>query len=288
MLLPRVQPLAKINKMKQAFAGIDVAFAKNKRLPVAVCVLSHAGLEPLPLRRAAIKPPVGKGNACILNEEGVNRFADETAAYLKKIESEFGICIQRVAIDAPSAPKVTGATRRQCEVSLDRKRISCITTPSVVEFEAIRAKAASHLARGGAESQIPSANQLWMLIGFALFKRLRQEWECIEVFPQAIAAVLDAQHIHKSRRDGLLAQLGAVALRTRWPARAEVVSLAHIAYGSLHDRLDAYLSAWVASLEDSDRVPIGIPPDDVIWVPKSLDVPSGTKEIGPLPFPKYG
>ncbi len=253
--------------MEQAFAGIDVAFAKNKRLPVVVCVLRHAGLEPLPLRRAATKPPTGKGNACILDEEGVNRFADETAAYLKSVESEFEIRIQRVAIDAPSAPKVTGATRRQCEVGLDRKRISCITTPSAEEFEAIRAKATSHLVSGGAESRIPSANQLWMLVGFALFKRLRQEWECLEVFPQAIAAVLDAHHVHKSRCDGLLAQLKAVGRHTRWPVKAEVVSLAHIGFGSYHDRLDAYLSAWVASLKDSDRVPIGCPPDDVIWVP---------------------
>lgn len=253
--------------MEHAFAGIDVAFAKNKRLPVVVCALRHAKLEPLPLRSAKAKPPAGKGNARILDEEGVNRFADETAAYLRSVESEFEICIRRVAIDAPSAPRSPGATRRQCEVGLDRQRISCITTPSVVEFEAIRKKATSHLASGGAESRIPSANQLWMLVGFALFERLRREWECLEVFPQAIAAVLDAHHVHKSRRDGLLAQLRAVAIRTRWPVMAEVASLVRIAYGSYHDRLDAYLSAWVASLDDSDRVPIGCPPDDVIWVP---------------------
>ena len=33
--------------MQEAYAGIDVAFAKNKRLPVAVVVRLGAGLEPL-------------------------------------------------------------------------------------------------------------------------------------------------------------------------------------------------------------------------------------------------
>jgi hypothetical protein len=253
--------------VRRVFVGIDVAFAKNKRLPIVVCALRNARLEPLLLRRAHARPPMGKGNALILNQEVVGRFAEDTVTYLRAIESEFEIRIQRVAVDAPSAPKLNGMARRQCEVGLDRRGISCITTPSTMEFEAIRAKAASHLESGRPESRLPSANQLWMLVGFALFERLRREWECIEVFPQAIAAILDAHHVHKSRSDGLLAQLGAVALRTRWPEKAEVVSLAHIAYGSYHDRLDAYLSAWIASLENSDLVPIGKPPDDVIWVP---------------------
>jgi hypothetical protein len=53
-----------------------------------------------------------------------------------------------------------------------------------------------------------------MLVGFELFRRLRQEWDCIEVFPQAIATVLNAQHIHKTHRDGVTAQLSAVARHT--------------------------------------------------------------------------
>jgi len=32
-------------------------------------------------------------------------------------------------------------------------------------------------------------------------------------------------------------------------------------------RVDAYLAAWVASLDESDRDAIGSTPDDVIWIP---------------------
>src|SRR5579862_8035912 len=92
--------------MEEAYAGIDVAFAKNKRLPLVVCVRRQARLKPLPLRSAAAKPPVGQGNARILQDtQSVDRFADEAAAYLRSVESEFDIDIRRVAIDAPSDPR---------------------------------------------------------------------------------------------------------------------------------------------------------------------------------------
>ena len=39
-------------------------------------------------------------------------------------------------------------------------------------------------------------------------------------------------------------------------------------YGKRDDKLDAYLSAWVASLDENDRIPLGMRPHDVIWVPK--------------------
>ena len=254
--------------MEEAYAGIDVAFAKNKRLPLVVCLRRERMLEPIRLRRFATKPPVGHGNArIVLDRQSVARFADDTAAYLRTVESIFKIRIRRVAIDAPSDPKVDGASRRQCEIGLDQQRISCITTPSLAQFEAIRKKASRHLELGGAESRIPAANQLWMLVGFALFRRLRQDWECLEVFPQAIASVLGAHHVHKSIRDGLLTQLEAVAKKTHWPIMNGIASLTDIGYGSYHDRLDAYLSAWVASLDDSGRLPIGNPPNDAIWIP---------------------
>jgi hypothetical protein len=34
--------------------------------------------------------------------------------------------------------------------------------------------------------------------------------------------------------------------------------------------LDAYLFAWIAGLDETDRLPLGVPPDDVIWVSQSL------------------
>jgi uncharacterized protein DUF429 len=107
-----------------------------------------------------------------------------------------------------------------------------------------------------------------MLVGFELFRRLRHDWECLEVYPQAIAASLGARDIHKSHRDGVRQQLAAAARYTGWPVVHEIASLDRVCYGSNHDRLDAYLAAWVASLEHGDRRAIGCPPDDVIWVPR--------------------
>jgi hypothetical protein len=51
-----------------------------------------------------------------------------------------------------------------------------------------------------------------MLVGFELFRRLSKDWDRIEVFPQAIAAVLDVHHIHKSHQAGVVKQLAAVRL----------------------------------------------------------------------------
>lgn len=253
---------------ERGYVGIDVAFAKNKRLPVVVCTLRDARLEPLPLRKANAKPPLGKGNALILADETVAEFVDKTVAYLRTIESEFGVRVERIAIDAPSEPRPANLPRRLAEVGLDQRGISCITTPSHLDFLAIRREAEAHLASGGAESRMPAANQLWMLVGFELFRRLRQEWECIEVFPQATVVVLGAGKRHKSHEDGLIAQLTAVAHRSGWPMTPELASLADVGYGSSHDRFDAYSSAWIASLDEADRMAIGCPPNDAIWVPQ--------------------
>jgi hypothetical protein len=259
----------------EVFAGIDVAFAKKKYLPISVCVYCNGNLQPLPLRcQKTLVPPRGRGNAKILDDETVKEFAESTARYLREVEKAFSVKIRRIAIDAPSDPKTEGAARREAEKGLDRRGIPCITTPDIRQFNTIRAKAQDHLSRGGDESRLPHANQLWMLVGFELFKRLRQQWECFEVFPQAIAATLESAKVHKSKGEGLLCQLTAVVSFTGWPEKICKSCLKDIGYGSLHDRLDAYLSAWVASLEIDQREPIGIPPNDVIWVPLVKSAPN--------------
>jgi hypothetical protein len=193
--------------MTEAFAGIDVAFAKRKLLPVSVCQWVDNRFVPLPLRKAQSTPPRGQGNAAALNHEAVSLFAEATVRYLRAVEVDFGVRICRIAIDAPSDPKEPGRPRRRAEMALDDRQISCITTPSFNEFARIRQKAAAHLAAGGLETHIPHANQLWMLVGFALFNRLRQEWECLEVFPQATAAILNSASKHKTTEEGLNGQL---------------------------------------------------------------------------------
>jgi hypothetical protein len=259
----------KDTKRMEAFVGIDVAFAKRKVLPIVVCVRNEAVLQPLPLYgQEGIMPPRGQGNVKSLDLKTVADFADFTARYLHAVEDRFRVTIRRIAIDSPSTPKVTGTPRREAEKALDTRGISCITTPDEQQFETIRAKAMAHLAGGGQESRLPHANQLWMLVGFDLFRRLRQEWECLEVFPQAIAVSLGSATIHKSQHDGFLDQLLSVACFTGWPRTPSEVALKEIGYGKLHDRLDSYLAAWVASLESDHREALGNPPDDAIWIPR--------------------
>lgn len=251
-----------------AFVGIDVACAKGKVLPVSVCIRREGTLEPLPLKSMKPCPPRGRGNAMTLEPGVVQEFAESTVEYLRKVEGVFGITIRRIAIDAPSSPKTDGALRREAERGLDAKKIRCFTTPDAREFNDIRAKAQRHLADGCHVASVPHANQLWMLVGFELFLRLRQDWECIEVYPQAISAALGSAGVHKSKADGLIRQLLAAAQFTGWPRTVSTAGLHGIGFGSLHDKLDAYLAAWVASLDEGQREPIGCAPDDVIWVPK--------------------
>lgn len=261
--------------MIEAYVGIDVAYAKKKRLPVVVCVRRDDVLEALPLRLGRVKPPAGEGNARLLDGGAADTFASQTIDYLRAVEAEYGVQVARIAIDAPSEPRPARVARRRAEVALDRQRISCITTPDSDGFASMRDRGLAHLAHGGPESRLPGANQLWMLVGFALFRALGRSWECLEVFPQATARVLGVSGIHKSKAAGLRAQLQAVAWRTGWPrgiVSGETDNAARplkpIAFGSPHDQLDAYTAAWVASLDEASREPFGVPPGDAIWVPR--------------------
>jgi hypothetical protein len=107
-----------------------------------------------------------------------------------------------------------------------------------------------------------------MLVGFALFERRRREWECLEVFPQATIFGLEANRVHKSKKDGVSLQLAAVARRTLWPNPPSEESLKSVVRAPAHDVLDAYLSAWVAALGTENCTCYGQPPNDAIWVQK--------------------
>lgn len=224
---------------------------------------------PLPLRHASPQPPRGGGNRAALDPEAVVAFARGAQAYLRAVQASEGIRIRTIGIDAPRSPKRAGIRRRAAECAMDARRISCFATPSDFEFEEKVENARRHLASGGALASLPSANQLWMLVGFALFEVLAEEFDCIEVFPQATASALGVAAHHKSGRVGLAGQLAAVAEITGWPnGRTGEPRLEGICYGSRHDKLDAYLSAWVASLPETEREACGEAPHDVIWIPR--------------------
>lgn len=251
-----------------AYVGIDVACAKKKRLPVCLATWENGRLVPFPIRDIRPVPPRGRGNVATLDPAILRDFAAETAQYLLDASSALGVQIARIGIDAPSAPAPEGR-RRAAERALDSAGISCFATPSRNQFREIHVKVSEHLSRGGAESRLPHANQLWMLVGFALFDRLETLAPCVEVFPQATARAMGSGLIHKFRKGGAEAQLDAAAFQTGWPATSgERRSLKRISWGGLHDQVDAYLAAWVAALEEEERRGYGDPPHDVIWVPR--------------------
>lgn len=258
--------------MRDAFVGVDVAFAKRKRLPVCVATWRGGRLVPERLRRLSFEPPAGEGNVATMDEARVDAFARASAEYVLRVCEELRVTPRRIAIDAPSSPCTDGARRRAAESAMDAAGISCFTTPSFSGFAAIREKVRRHLDGDGAANRLPHANQLWMIVGFALFRELRRIAPCLEVFPQATARVLGAGGVHKSRAGGIEAQLAEAARHTGWPSNEiERADFEMLGFGDRHDRLDAYLSAWVAGLEEADRLAFGSPPDDVIWTPRVGD-----------------
>lgn len=254
------------------FVGIDVAVSGKKRLPIVFCSWQGGRLVPYDLRRIDLKPPRGPGNAACLNAEALERFADEAAAYVDDVCARLGVRTVRIAIDAPSSPCGDMLPRRAAEKAMDAEGISCFATPDASRWTEIRQKVAQHLGAGGAASRMPHANQLWMLAGFELFRRLDRIAPCIEVYPQAIAWALGASGVHKNREGGVRAQLRAAARHTHWPQDpSDASALKAIAWAPLHDCLDAYLAAWVAALDETGRRALGEAPADVIWVPQLTD-----------------
>jgi len=203
----------------------------------------------------------------------VESFAQEALVYIETIQKLLDIRVIRIAIDAPSDFKRSDRTRRAAEEAMDKRKISCFATPSREEFDAIILKVKTHLKAGGSESTLPHANQLWMLVGFSLFEKLGRICECIEVYPQATAAVLGCSKIHKSKADGIAAQFQSASMATGWSGGSGKPELESAVFGSPHDKLDAYLSAWIASLPERDRIACGVPPNDAIWIPAPAIVP---------------
>jgi len=110
-----------------------------------------------------------------------------------------------------------------------------------------------------------------MLFGFKLFAFLKSglSAEVIEVYPFAIVHALLPTCEHKSTERGYRDQLNVVAARTGWEPQSLEARLKVTVPGSRHDRLDAFMAAWVASLPPEGRGVFGDAqrPDDAIWVP---------------------
>lgn len=142
-------PWAMSTKMRPAFAGVDVACAKNKRLPVVVCRWREGRPVPEPLARLPFAPPVSRGNAATCDPRAVEGFAAEAAEYLRRIEGRPGVRLVRIGIDAPSAPRRYVMRRRAAETPLGEAGIRYVETPGEADFRALRKNEGSGGARPG-------------------------------------------------------------------------------------------------------------------------------------------
>ena len=267
-----------------AYVGIDVAVADGKRLPVCVCCWRDGRLVPLRLKTPAedasaaawMLPPEMPGNERIVDPAVRAELAREVVEYLRAVEEGWGARIARIGIDGPREPGPSGTGLRACEAALRDRGLSFIQTPGQAVFDRVPEHVAAYQRDRAGRKGLPHANQIWMLFGFELFRALSAEgWECLEVYPQATVRVIGAGERHKRSPGAVLAQLTAVAAHTRWPDPVSLEPLRAVAFGRPDDCLDAYLSAWVAALDEGDREALGTPPHDAIWIPRV-----GAREVG--------
>lgn len=248
------------------YFGIDVACAKGKTLPAAGLV-TRSGIRTLANLRApgSPLPPKGCGNRVIAEDVlEAKRFAVEACGWLKELEKQSSMKIIKIAIDAPRRPRSPHLSVRDSESDLQEACIQFIKTPTEHEFSAKRKEAAAHLQAGNPVASLPGANLWWMCIGFALFETLTDHWDCVETYPQAILHQIKYVGAHKSKDHAkqlahIISISGIQELSTE--------SLRVRSFGAPHDRIDALMSAWVASLSPNQIDQFGTAPEDQIWVP---------------------
>ena len=263
------------------FIGIDVACAKGKYLPLVICTLENGRLVPFPLAGYPIKPPRCLGNARTLDDKVNQAFAENVASYIETVCDAFHLSPIRIGIDSPLRPRDNHLNRRFAEQALDKAGISCYTTPSANDFKVIKAKGIAHLEASKPIQNLPHTHQIFMLLGFALNERLSKVAECIEVYPHATVKQLGVADIHKSKGNQAELQLSAMSHYTGWPKTDDDWSQAdNMCLGPMHDRVDAYSAAWVASLPEQERISFGEPEKgDAIWIPDVKSISSAASNL---------
>jgi hypothetical protein len=251
------------------YLGIDVACAIKKRLPICVVSEGHP-LMPLTIpKHLAMLIPRGVGNREVAASVPFHDAARGVVEIINRIAIELGWQIERIAVDAPAAAPAMSS--RASENELGRLRLSSFRTPATSDWASIRQQCIKHLGLGGSAATLPHANKIWMLFGFELFACLKSglRAEVIEVYPFAIVRALLPACEHKTTEERYRDQLAAVGARTGWEPHVLEARLKETVPGSGHDRLDAFMAAWVASLPPEKRRAIGdtLRPDDAIWVP---------------------
>jgi predicted nuclease with RNAse H fold len=253
------------------YAGIDVACAKRKPLPICFVTHVNGALEILiPPIEFLQNIPRGLGNKEVLNRDPFVEVAQKIGVAFRDLSKQFGWNIKRIAIDAPAAAPREG--KRESELALSKAGVKCIWTPDRSAWKERIKSSRDHLNNDGAVTHLPGANQIWMLYGFALFKELRKIGlhEVFEVYPYSIMRSLLENFPHKSSSEGYSLQLKTIANATGVAPEILENDLRRCVRGSSHDRLDAYMAAWLASMGPEDRTSFGSQndPDDRIWIPR--------------------
>ena len=212
----------------------------------------------LPLRNAQVKPPTGPGNAALIQDaQAAVSFACETVRYLRWIEHEYGVKVQKVVIDSPLSPADEDGIRI-AEKYLDKLEISYFRTPSLTTFEVIRKKRREPGSQSG-------ANQIWMLAGFQLFTQISAAGiECVETYPFAVCAMWGIGHLNKKSPLGKTERMNAIA-RCIGVSPAETLQSC---FGAGHDKVDAMICACVGNLESIQRRNIGTSKHP-FWLPSA-------------------
>ena len=150
------------------------------------------------------------------------------------------INVKKADVSLRARPNSSGSERASLGLSSFR-------TPAASAWAGY-AKVRNHLRLGGT-TQLCPCQQIWMLFGFELFACLksRLKAEVIEVYPFAIVRALLPMCEHKSTEKGYRDQLAAVAARPGWAPQIWKPAEGYVP-GSRHDRLDAFMAAWIASL----------------------------------------
>jgi predicted nuclease with RNAse H fold len=249
------------------FVGIDVACAKLKPLPI--CVVKAEGAKVIPLE-FRVELPRGPGNIEIAKPDPFRALAKSVTADLEAICRRKGWHIKRLAVDAPAAAPAAGQ-QRFCEEQMSKRKLHSFQTPNAGRWDEIKKSCNQHLKQGGLLSELPYANKIWMLYGFELFFALRSitELQVIEVYPYAIVCELLPGCAHKSTKEGYNSQLSEIALRTGWSTEDLEKQLRFTTFGGKHDRLDAFMAAWTASLPPQKLKVYGHRENanDSIWIP---------------------
>lgn len=247
----------------KVFIGIDLSVVKSKRPSV---LFMSEDLKPISVAGIKHKPPLGIGNAGCLDTNVVSGYVRGIVDYIKQVQDILQLQIGKIAIDSPSMYRSSNVAIRSSEKELMSDGYTLYKTPTKAELSAAVKKLQAEVSKFGSIQSPYYSNLLWIIPGIQLFKELGKTYTCIETFPNAIVKQLDKNIGHKSNTEELYKQIGLFCKYLNIDKEELQRDLQTACVGSLHDRFDAYLCAWAASLP-TEKIKIYGAENDTIHIP---------------------